>query len=152
MTAASPRYEFGKSLMLLGRRWRATLDHALATAGLTDASWAPLVRLAEDGDGVSQIVLASRLGLDASSLVRLIDILESGGLAERQVDPEDRRARRIVLTAKGRAEYARIRQLLDEIEQPLLGDIEDNRIEMLMAGFAQIEQRIAARLERTAAD
>jgi DNA-binding MarR family transcriptional regulator len=50
----------------------------------------------------SQRELAGCLAFDASSVTDIVDRLEERGLVERQVDPADRRIRRIVLTAKGR--------------------------------------------------
>ncbi|MGG2362798.1 MarR family transcriptional regulator, partial [Salmonella enterica] len=54
-----PRARFGLEFALLARRWRRTLDFRLAEAGLTDATWAPLVHLHESGDGISQKALAA---------------------------------------------------------------------------------------------
>ena len=42
------------------------------------------------------------MGVDPSTMVQLIDELEAAGLAKRQPHPSDRRAREVVLTAKGR--------------------------------------------------
>ncbi len=51
----------------------------------------------------SQRELAFCLAFDASSVTDIVDRLEERGLVERQVDPSDRRVRRIVLTAKGQS-------------------------------------------------
>ncbi|MFI0421252.1 MarR family winged helix-turn-helix transcriptional regulator [Spongiactinospora sp. 9N601] len=51
----------------------------------------------------NQGTLAQRLGIDRTVLTYLIDDLEKAGLVERHPDPADRRQRRIVATAKGRA-------------------------------------------------
>lgn len=47
--------------------------------------------------------LAERLGVTKQSVSRLVDDMERDGLVERVVVPEDRRARRLHLTAKGAA-------------------------------------------------
>ena len=46
--------------------------------------------------------LAERLLCDASNVTGIVDRLEARGLVERQPDPDDRRVRRLVLTAEGR--------------------------------------------------
>lgn len=140
----SPRVHFGFHLVTLARQWRRQLDTELAAAGLSDASWAPLMHLAEGGDGISQSELALRVSLDGSSLVRLIDLLEERGMIERQVDPNDRRARRIVLTAAGRTEVAAIRARLLEIECRMLADLDDPALAQMIDGFTRIETRIRA--------
>jgi len=144
----TPRARFGRSFVMLARQWRRAVDHALAAEGLTDATWSPLVVLAEDGDDISQTELAAKLGLDGSTLVRLLDLLEGRGLIARQVDPADRRARRIVLTAAGHEEVNRIRTPLTAIEAKLLEDLDDERIVALMGDLDRIAARIAAQLSK----
>ncbi|MDF3853763.1 MarR family winged helix-turn-helix transcriptional regulator [Paracoccus sp. P2] len=137
---------FGRYFVTLGRQWRRAVEQALAPAGLTDATWAPLIHLAEGGDGISQTELAARLALDGSTLVRLLDLLEGRGLVERRPDPADRRARRILLTAAGRDEVARLRRLLDRIEAELLADLDDAALDEMLRHLSRIEARIAHRL------
>ena len=134
----------GVRLVGLGRRWRQTLDAHLATLGLSDAAWAPLVHLQRLGDGLSQSELAAAAGLDGSSLVRLLDILVEQGLIERRADAADRRIKRVYLTAPGRRSVARIRKRLTVIEDTLLADLDDDTAHTLLRAFEQIEARIAA--------
>lgn len=134
----------GVRLVGLGRRWRQTLDTHLATQGLSDAAWAPLVHLQRLGDGLSQSELAAAAGLDGSSLVRLLDILVEQGLIERRADAADRRVKRVYLTAPGRRSVARIRKRLTVIEDTLLADLDDATAHTLLQAFEQIEARIAA--------
>src|SRR3546814_11911523 len=101
---ASLRSRFGIRFSLLARRWRQVLDAHLATAGLSDATWIPLVHLSETGGGITQKELAALVGIDGSSLVRLLDILCRKGLVERRADESDGRARLIHLNPEiGRA-------------------------------------------------
>ncbi|HWB69783.1 MAG TPA: MarR family transcriptional regulator [Solirubrobacterales bacterium] len=46
--------------------------------------------------------LAETFGVSVPSMSRAVDALVKGGLASRVEDPEDRRARRIAITAKGK--------------------------------------------------
>lgn len=147
MCPTSDRDQFGFVFVTLARRWRRAVDIAISAAGLTDATWAPLVHLSRSGDGVSQTELAGRIGLDTSSLVRLLDLLAEKELLERRVDPDDRRARRIVLTPAGEAEVSRIRHQLAIIERQLLADLTDDEIAAMMTGFAHIASRAEAMLE-----
>ncbi|MBN9019053.1 MAG: MarR family transcriptional regulator [Rhizobiales bacterium] len=141
---SSPRPRFGMQFVLTARRWRAALDEKLAAVGLSDASWAPLMHLAISGDGVSQKELAARMGLDGSSLVRLIDLLETRGLVARRTDEADRRARHIDLTSAGHAAVAFIRERLDAAEAEMLADLSDTEIEQLIDAFARINARLEA--------
>lgn len=131
----------------VARRWRRALDYKLTATGLTDATWAPLVRLYESGDGIHQKELALRLGLDSSSLVRLLDILGKRGLIERREDPDDRRAKRILLTQQGQLAVQDIRQVLIQIEREILADVSDEEIALLSQVFDKISSRTQSILE-----
>lgn len=139
------RDRFGYLFVTLARGWRRVIDAELARTGLTDATWTPLVHLAIAGDGISQAELAARLCLDASTLVRLVDRLSEQGLLERQPDPNDRRARRLVLTPAGAAEVTKIRNRLLEIESELLADLPDETMQVVVNALGHIEARIEAR-------
>jgi len=134
---------FGFRFAVLARRWRRAAERNLEEAGLTDASWAPLIHLAESGDGITQKALAARVGSDGSSLVRLLDILERRGFIERRVDAQDRRARLIFLTDPGRRGVADIREVLARTDVELLAGLSDAELDGMLSAF----DRIAARLD-----
>ena len=142
--SASPRARFGVRFALLARRWRRALDVRLAEAGLSDATWVPLVHLQESGDGITQKELAGLVGIDGSSLVRLLDILCRQGLVERRVDAADARARLVHLTDAGRARVAEIRRELGKGEAEMLADLSDADIAAMLRNFQLIEQRLQA--------
>ncbi len=144
MSHESPplRESFGFQFSALARAWRRAIDQQLAEEGLTDSTWTLLIHLAEGGDGIPQTQLARRMGLDASSLVRLLDLLAASGFVERRVDPADRRARLIHLTGDGRREIAAIRARLHPIEARLLADIDDATLGAISAAFRRIEARV----------
>lgn len=142
MTQVSARQLFGMEFSMLARRWRTFLDTALQTAGLTEAAWAPLVHLHRLGDGVQQKVLAARIGIDTSTLVRLIDILEKSELVTRQIDPADRRGRLIHMTDKGRACVTHIEATISEAENSLLANLDDATLEDMRRHIALIGENI----------
>lgn len=142
--SAHPKRLLGVRLVGLGRRWRKTLDNQLAAQGLSDAVWTPLVHLHRLGDGISQTELASAVGLDGSSLVRLLDALVAQGLIERQAHASDRRIKLVHLTAAGRRTAGSIRKRLAAIEDELLADLDDATANTVLRAFEQIEARITA--------
>lgn len=129
---------------MLARRWRRALDERLAETGLSDATWAPLVHLQETGGGITQKELAALVGIDGSSLVRLLDILCRQGFAERRVDESDSRARLIYLTESGEQRVAAIRRELAKGEEEMLADISDADIASMLEHFDRIEERLTA--------
>ena len=141
-----PRHRIGIRLVGLARRWRQALDARLYASGLSDATWAPLMHLHELGsdNDVSQSALAAAVGLDGSSLVRLLDILVERGLIERRPHPEDRRVKLVHLTPAGRRTVATLRKQLQAIESELLADIGEQDALAMLRAFERIEARIAA--------
>ena len=142
MISDAPRSQFGIRFSLLARRWRRALDIRLAQAGLTDATWVPLVHLHQTGGGLTQKELAALVGIDGSSLVRLLDILCRQGLAERRVDERDSRARLVHLTVQGEKRVTEIHQELAKGEQEMLADLSDNDIAIMLRSFDSIEHRL----------
>ncbi|PSK96258.1 DNA-binding MarR family transcriptional regulator [Murinocardiopsis flavida] len=84
----------------------------VATLYLLDRSGAP-----------TQRELAERIGRSVSATSRLIDQLVRRGLVARRDDPEDRRARRIVLTETGTAFLRRFERLRAEAQLSLVNDL-----------------------------
>lgn len=148
----SPRAQFGVRFSLLARRWRQSLDVRLAAAGLSDATWPPLVHLQASGGGITQKALAARMGIDSSTLVRLIDILCRQELIERRSDPEDGRVRLVYLTEAGIARVAAIRVTLAKEEEAMLEGIPDSELATMLQHFATIEERLFVARESDAVD
>lgn len=140
----SLRSRFGIRFTLLARRWRQVLDVQLASTGLTDATWVPLIHLKETGGGLTQKDLAARAGIQGSSLVRIIDILVRQGLVERRRDAADGRARRIHLTDAGEQRVAGIRRELARGEEAMLADLSDEDIATMLDHLGTLERRIVA--------
>jgi len=146
MTEISPdRARFGVTFSLLARRWRRLIEAHLATTGLTDATWVPMVHLDATGGGLTQKDLAALVGVDGSSLVRVLDILERDGLIERRRDASDGRARLIHLTALGQQRVAKIQNALRTAEQAMLVDLSDADLRVMLAHFHSIARRMAER-------
>lgn len=148
---SSDRARFGVTFSLLARRWRRLIEAHLATTGLTDATWVPLVHLDATGGGLTQKDLAALVGVDSSSLVRVLDILERDSLVERRRDATDGRARLIHLTRNGEQRVAKIQEALRTAEKAMLVDLSDADLGVMMAHFHAIERRMAAR-ERTSTE
>lgn len=136
------RNRFGMLFVMVARRWRETLDTKLAEVGLTDASWCPLVHIGRSGGGLSQKELAARIGIDQSSLVRLLDILVEKGLIERRQDREDRRVNSLFLTEAGSETMGGIQQMLDKVERQLLSDFDNTAMANLVHAIERIDSRI----------
>ena len=122
-SAEAPVTEFAGQLFF--RLWRATHSRTaevLASVGLTTALFA-LLNVISAREGAIQQELGSALGIDRSTMVSLIDQLESAGLAKRTPSPTDRRAREIAITPKGRRLLQRARGLIAQVEDEVLAGL-----------------------------
>ena len=112
---------------LLFRLWRAShtrTAQALDSIDLTPALFA-LLNVLGAREGTIQQDLSSDMGIDPSAMVKLINELESAGLAERRRRPADRRAWEVTITPKGRRTLERARRLVAQVEQEVLGGLTD---------------------------
>lgn len=137
------RHTFGYRLGLLARHWRQEVDNAVKVLNLTEATWRPLLHLNHLGDAVRQKDLAESLGIDGSSLVRLLDTLEERGLLRRE-DGRDRRCKLVTLTPAGRELTERTRAIVTALEEEMLSDLDDFE----MAALSRLMDRIDRRMGR----
>ena len=84
----------------VGERINRQIEGVIAPHGLAIRQYGLLVLLQAEGPQ-AQIVLSQRVGLDRTSVMRTIDLLEARGLVRRDPDPSDRRKHSVVLTDTG---------------------------------------------------
>src|ERR1700704_602581 len=107
---------------LFFRLWRAShtrVAEAFESVGLTPALFGVLNVLGAR-KGVIQQEIGAAMGIDPSTMVSLIDQLETAGLAKRRPHPTDRRAREIAITPKGRRLLERGRRMSAQVEDEVL--------------------------------
>jgi len=122
------RAGFGAKVAQAARLWRRVVDHRMRPFGLTEATWLPLLHLARGPAAMRQKELAASLSLDSSSVVRLLDALETARLIERREDDADRRAKAIVLTRLGRATVAKVERVADQVRGDALVGLSDEEL------------------------
>jgi len=124
----SNRDSFGSLLSRAARQWRRAADLGLRPFDLTDATWLPLVHIARAPAPPRQKDLAASMSLDGSSVVRLLDNLEAAGLIQRK-EGEDRRAKIITLTPRGRTIADKVETVARRIRSDALAGLSDRDIE-----------------------
>lgn len=91
-------------------------------AGLTPVELAVLAAL-EDVPDIDQGSLAARLGIDAVSAHHLIHRLAAAGHVERRINPQDRRARALRLSARGQTLHDRLRAAARASQERILAPL-----------------------------
>jgi len=120
---------------LFFRLWRAShtrIAERLDEIGLTPASFGVLNFLGARDSAIQQEV-GQAMGIDPSTMVALLDQLEKDGLAKRRPHPDDRRAREVVITQKGRRALEHGRELNAEVEEEVLSGLGKAERQQLLA-------------------
>jgi len=121
--------DFGQALSALLRAYlegaREAIDHLPG-----GPRGFQILSISSDGDCSNQATIAYRLGIDRTVMTYLVDDLERAGLVERRPDPADRRARQVVLTAKGECVLAASAAQLGDIERAVLGGLNADEAEV----------------------
>ncbi len=104
-----------------------------AKAGITADQWVVLDALSKT-EGMSQFEIAQQISKDAPTLTRIIDLLCKKGLAEREMNTEDRRRFNVKLTTAGRKKV----EALTPIVKRFRAASWDNLSEEDMAQLARI--------------
>ncbi len=127
----------GFLLVRLGMGFKTRALEQLARAGFSQYDYSVLALLDEQPQE-TQAQLADTLGLDRSQLVRVLDGLEGRGLVARHRDTADRRRHTVSVTAAGRRQLHRIRAMIDELEEDLLGPLDPAERRSLHALLLQL--------------
>ena len=131
-----------RRLAVAGRLLRTAADAELAEHGVAAAGIGVLLRLV-DQDGLTQAQLARLQSVEAPTMCRLIDRLSRDGMVERQADPQDRRATRVYLTARGRETAASGAAVVAGIEARAFADLEEDEARTLAALLDRVIERMA---------
>ena len=93
-------------------------------------------------EGADLSALRDRLRLDSGYLSRLLRALEAQGLIALRASREDKRRRRVVLTAKGVRERSTYDRLSDQLANSMLGPLDGPRRERLVKAMGEVERLI----------
>ena len=115
--------DFGWHLGVLLRAYQRQVTELLAELPHASRGYQILAAVVE-GNQPNQLALAAFLGIDRSVMTYVIDDLVEAGLVERTQNPDDRRARKIVVTARGRRALSALERQVREAEDELLAALE----------------------------
>jgi DNA-binding MarR family transcriptional regulator len=94
-------------------------------------------------EGATPRDIRARLGLDSGYLARLLRALQRDGLVEDLPNPADRRTKRLILSAAGRAEMAELDRISDELAAATLAPLDEGQRERLLAAQAEVRRLLA---------
>lgn len=133
-------HHIGVALWRAAHDWRNQMRAELATRGYPWHQSAAGEVLAHLGpSGISQALLTERMGLTKQAVQQLVDQLEAQGVVGRAPDPNDGRAKRIVLTELGLRDFAernRVKRLIEAQYREKLGPEAFAALEAALAKLA----------------
>ena len=134
---------FGFILHDVARLMRLGYDRRMKTLGLTRSQWWVLTHLYRN-EGVTQSALAELLEIDKPSLGRLLDRLETSGCVARVEDENDRRAKRIFLSAEVKPAMKAMREAAADLRSVALTGISDSDQERFVDVLLQLKSNLQA--------
>ena len=131
-------WEIGETSRMMRRYY----DRRAAALGVTTAQWRVIAHLGHS-PGLKQVELAERLDVEPITACRIVDRLEEAGLVERQRDPEDRRAWRLVLTDKAQPIYTKLGELAEEMAAEAFEGFSIEELEAARAKLARVRENVS---------
>jgi DNA-binding MarR family transcriptional regulator len=134
---------FGFLLKDTSRVFGQRFEQRARAFGLTLPQCRVLVNFANH-EGNSQVQLAELTDLEPTTLVRILDSMESHGWLERRNDPADRRARRLYLKAKGRPLVDEIWHMVDLTRREAFAGIPRKHADLMIGFLEKIQSNFAS--------
>jgi DNA-binding MarR family transcriptional regulator len=130
----------GKQLGMAAKAVQAHFDGALNGVGSSFHTFLVL-RHIQQYPGVSQRVLADRLGIESPTLTHHLDRLVAEGLVERVRGHDDRRVFSAVLTADGRAHLRKVDKVGARLDAELRASFTSSELTTLQRCLTRITDR-----------
>lgn len=128
----------GTLIFLASKSMERVAEHEMKEElGLTPAQWKVILALSVF-DGTSQKELADKIYLDGSTLVPIIDKMESTGLIERKADPNDRRNNRLFLTKKSESTLDSIIEIILQLRKKIYKGLSQGEEEVIRTALQKI--------------
>ncbi len=129
----------------VSRLRRTVVDHALRPMGITRSQWWVLVNLSgRKRGGIRQTELARVMDVGKVTLGGLIDRLEARGLVRRYADPTDRRAKRVIMTAKGSRLLADVQEIAAKLNAQIMSGIQRNDVSRAESVLHRMKRQLIA--------
>lgn len=135
--------QFSESLFLITHAWRTELDRRLRPLGFSHSRWLLLLHLSRN-DGCTHRELAESMGIEAATLVKLVDHMEKKGLLKRCASETDRRVKHLRLSAEGKKVVENIRSYATDLRKEVLSGLSPAEIKTALDVLNNIRSKLGA--------
>ena len=133
--------QFAESMFLATHAWRTELDRRLRPLGFSHSRWLLLWHLSRN-DGCTQRELAELIGIEAATLVRLVDHMEREGLLKRCGSETDRRVKHLHLSDTGKKVVGDIRGYAADLRKEVLCGLSQSEIKTALDALNNIRGKL----------
>lgn len=129
----------------VSRLRRTVMDRQMKPMGITRSQWWVLTNLSRhEGDALTQVELARLLDVGKVTVGGLIDRLEENGLVERMPDAQDRRVRRIAVSAKGRSLVEEMQSVAMDVNDASMKGVSEEERKTLIKVLSKMKENLLA--------
>lgn len=142
MRDEQPIDHIGVALFRAAMAWRERLHAEMVRRGHAwygDAR--SIIAMHLEPGGMPQSELVARTGLTKQAIQQLLDSLEADGIVQRVASDEDRRSKRVVYTAKGRAAVRDGNAVKREIEAEYRALLGERGFEAFQAALRKLDSQ-----------
>lgn len=135
--------QFSESMFLTNHAWRTELDRRLRPLGFSHSRWLLLLYLSRH-DGCTHSELAQHMGIEAATLVKLVDHMEKESLLKRCGSEVDRRVKHLHLSDEGKKVVTDIRSYAADLRKELLAGLSQAEIKTALDVLNSIRSKLGA--------
>jgi DNA-binding MarR family transcriptional regulator len=135
--------DINTALIRAARAHRSAAASLLGEVGLHPGQEALLMQLWE-GDGRTQAELAEALAVEPPTVTKMLQRMEMAGLLVRKPDPDDGRAQRVYLTAKGKRLRQRVDRLWSKLASQSVDGLSPRQQATLRTMLARVTENLAS--------
>jgi DNA-binding MarR family transcriptional regulator len=122
---------------------KTIFDQAVRDLGITRAQWWALSNLSRHkDDGMSQSDLARKLDVGKPTIGGLIDRLTERGLVERRLDGDDRRVRKLFITARGYEIISNMSPIAASLNDVFLENVPQDQVHIAELALEQMKKNL----------
>jgi DNA-binding MarR family transcriptional regulator len=134
---AGDHFRLTRALVTAARRWRKVANDRVRSIGQSMARWETLFLVAFS-DRLSVAELASLLGIEGPTMVRMLQVLERDGLITREQSATDRRVSASSITPDGEKVIEDIKAITRKLREEVLSDLDHDELVMAQRVLSKI--------------